>query len=68
MNIVDNAPVEGLLEVDRTSQAERDLDEDDVAAVAIAEIAVGNVDLPRRVLGDDLELIVLRDMDYVATC
>jgi hypothetical protein len=55
--LVDDALVKRLLEFNRPSRIKRNLDEDDVFAVMITWIALGEIQVFRRMFGDDLEFV-----------
>jgi len=63
MQIIGDALEERLLHLDGAACIQRDLDQQDVLRVAVAEITAGDVDLVGRMLGDDLEFVVLGHVD-----
>src|SRR5262249_10040620 len=66
MHIVDDALVKRLLLLDRPPRIQRNLDQNDILAVIIAQIALADIEGFERMFGDDLEFIALRHIDHVA--
>src|SRR6267154_4142450 len=58
MEVVGDALEERLLHLDSAAGIQRDLDQDDIGRVTVAEIAVGDVEFFRGMFGDDLEFVV----------
>ena len=56
IHIVDDALVKRLLLLDRPPRIQRNLDQDDILAVMIAQIALADIEGFDRMFGDDLEL------------
>jgi len=56
IHIVDHALVKRLLLLDRPPRIQRNLDQDDILAVMIAQIALADIEGFDRMFGDDLEL------------
>jgi hypothetical protein len=59
IHVVDDALVKRLLLLDGPPRIQCNLDQDDILAVVIAQIALTDIEGFERMFGDDLEFIVL---------
>src|SRR5262249_19872928 len=66
IHVVDDALVKRLLLLDGAPRIQRNLDQDEIFAVIVAQIARADIEGFDRMFGDDLEFIVLRHIDHVA--
>src|SRR5215813_6112973 len=65
LKIIDDTFVESLLEFDGATGIQRDLNEDDIFAVAAAQVAFSKIQVISIVLRDDLEFVVAGHIDKV---
>src|SRR5262249_21150643 len=66
IHVVDDALVKRLLQLGGPPRIQCNLDQNDILAVMIAQIALADIEGFDRMFGDDLEFIVLRHIDHVA--